>query len=386
MYTRCIYCSAELGRNEAVEEFPVGRTLAFDAARGRLWAVCAKCRRWNLAPIEERWEAVEELEKRFRDTRLKVQSENVGLSKSPDGTRLVRVGQALPGELAAWRYGEQFAGRRRKYLATAAGSVAVMGAFAATNLFGMVALSPIVLPVLYGWTIWRSRSGPEKRLAGVVHRGLPLLVRAKHLHESHIERPIAPGERFSLRLRVPHPHPFLSARFGERTEDVRLTEASAVRVLRRGMVHVNQQGARPEQLRDALRLLGEQDVDAYLRRLPSFGRQLMGARKRDPLDWIGADAPLPPEVRLALEMALHEEDERRALEGELTALEAAWREAEEIAAIADALPNVPPPLPPNSPHAPFERPAGVDGGPAAAPCDAGTSTAANGVDAERGAR
>ncbi len=44
-----------------------------------------------------------------------------------------------------------------------------------------------------------------------------------------------------------------------------------------------------------------------------------------------------PPTRLALEMALHEEDERRALEGELWRLEQAWREAEEIAAIADDL-------------------------------------------------
>jgi hypothetical protein len=42
-------------------------------------------------------------------------------------------------------------------------------------------------------------------------------------------------------------------------------------------------------------------------------------------------------VRLALEMAVHEESERRALEGELHVLEAAWREAEEIAGIADDL-------------------------------------------------
>ena len=45
------------------------------------------------------------------------------------------------------------------------------------------------------------------------------------------------------------------------------------------------------------------------------------------------DAPL----RLALEMAAHEESERRALEGELALLEAAWKDAEEIAAIADNL-------------------------------------------------
>ena len=36
---------------------------------------------------------------------------------------------------------------------------------------------------------------------------------------------------------------------------------------------------------------------------------------------------------------MNEESERRALEGELSTLEAAWREAEEIAAIADSLPG-----------------------------------------------
>ena len=44
---------------------------------------------------------------------------------------------------------------------------------------------------------------------------------------------------------------------------------------------------------------------------------------------------VPLATRLALEMATHEESERRALEGELYILEAAWRQADEIAAIAD---------------------------------------------------
>ena len=39
----------------------------------------------------------------------------------------------------------------------------------------------------------------------------------------------------------------------------------------------------------------------------------------------------------ALEMAVNEETERRALEGELDLLEREWREAEELAAIADDL-------------------------------------------------
>jgi hypothetical protein len=46
---------------------------------------------------------------------------------------------------------------------------------------------------------------------------------------------------------------------------------------------------------------------------------------------------VPKTMLLALEMAAHEDIERRAMEGELAILEAAWRQAEEIAAIADNL-------------------------------------------------
>ena len=52
MYTRCIHCQAALGANEDIEPFPVGRRLAFDAAKGRLWVVCPSCFRWSLTPLE----------------------------------------------------------------------------------------------------------------------------------------------------------------------------------------------------------------------------------------------------------------------------------------------------------------------------------------------
>jgi hypothetical protein len=55
-------------------------------------------------------------------------------------------------------------------------------------------------------------------------------------------------------------------------------------------------------------------------------------------DYLQTNAPWKSNTPLlALEMALHEESERRALQGELAGLEAAWREAEEIAQIADSL-------------------------------------------------
>ena len=52
---------------------------------------------------------------------------------------------------------------------------------------------------------------------------------------------------------------------------------------------------------------------------------------------IVASTIVPLEMRIALEMICHEDQERRALEGELHELEAMWRDAERIASIADNL-------------------------------------------------
>jgi hypothetical protein len=76
------------------------------------------------------------------------------------------------------------------------------------------------------------------------------------------------------------------------------------------------------------------DADSFLHQTASrfsrfHGRRMLAAYRR-----IGAMSLLPEE-RLALEMAVHEESERRALEGELARLAEEWKEAEEIAAIAD---------------------------------------------------
>ena len=55
MYTACIFCHEPLGANETIEHFPIGRRLAFDSAKGRLWVVCRSCAQWNLTPLEEQW-------------------------------------------------------------------------------------------------------------------------------------------------------------------------------------------------------------------------------------------------------------------------------------------------------------------------------------------
>src|SRR6478672_13834849 len=127
MYATCLFCQKDLGRNETFETFPVGRRLAFDAAKGRLWVVCRHCERWNLSPLEERWEAIEQAERFYRDTRRRVATDQIGLAKLRDGTELVRIGEPLRPEFAAWRYGDQFGRRRRRQMLIAGGGVAALG-------------------------------------------------------------------------------------------------------------------------------------------------------------------------------------------------------------------------------------------------------------------
>ena len=131
MFTTCIFCNRPLGQNEAIEPFPVGRRLAFDTQKGRLWVVCRKCERWNLTPLEERWEAIEECERQFRDSRLRMSTDNVGLAKLKEGLVLVRIGEPLRPEFAAWRYGDQFGRRRKRAIIWTAAGVAAFAAVTA---------------------------------------------------------------------------------------------------------------------------------------------------------------------------------------------------------------------------------------------------------------
>jgi hypothetical protein len=358
MYRSCIFCSAPLGANESIERFPVGRSLAFDAAKGRLWAVCPRCARWNLAPIEERWEAIEDAERLFRDTRLRAQSENVGLAKLADGTRLVRVGQALPGELAAWRYGEQLARRQRRALwyggmATAAG----IGVFAAGVTLTSLGLMGMIN--LYHGYRYLGKRARQLRPVGRVEMDIggvrtQVRLRGGDVTGAWLSDP-DDGQGIALNfpraVQVPDP-----GRPGEtRKLPLVLRGDSALPVLSRSMVHVNARGASSDAVKGALRrieLVGSPDEfvrEVARKRLLLTGGQTKGAQMSLAFEdaIVGDDEPPSDRpVALALEMALHEETERRALQGELAMLEAMWRDAEEIAAIADRLPDLPAPEPP----------------------------------------
>src|SRR5688500_2485950 len=115
IFSGCLVCHAAIAENETFDGLTRGERYAFDSAKGRLWVVCGECRRWNLVPIEDRWEALEALEKIAQDeARLVVKTDNIALLRVGD-VDLIRIGQARLTEESWWRYGRFLAPRDTRY-------------------------------------------------------------------------------------------------------------------------------------------------------------------------------------------------------------------------------------------------------------------------------
>jgi len=315
MYSTCMFCGKSLGTNEVLETFPVGRRLAFDASKGRLWVVCRSCERWNLSPLEERWEAVEDCERLFRETRLRASTENIGMARLREGLELVRIGEPVRNEFAAWRYGDQFGRRRTKYLTYTIGGGAA--------LIGLTVIGPMMAGVSVG------------SFAGMYNLFTPLLNKRHQakLHASDGRIIKVPVEEFgTIRLRPGDDGSGLSLRLFKGKKEEWFYGPEAERFASRIIPKVNRSGAKKDAVADAVRAIEDAGhPERFVKELVNSTEHAAGFRD------YGAVQKMPSEIRLALEMALHEEDERRAMEGELWRLERAWEEAEEIAAISDSL-------------------------------------------------
>ena len=318
MYRACMFCKRPLGANEVVEEFPVGRRLAFDAAKGRLWVVCRSCQRWNLTPLEERWEAIEACEELFRGTRVRLSTENIGLARHREGLELVRIGKPLRPEFAAWRYGDRFGKRLRRRLVTGtaagaalAGGIALGGMTA--GVFGVVGVTGASLLWLENRPVVRFRPSDGR-------------VRRLNLTSRFFTFIDPTDDEIGFRVRAPAGWTPIHMHMGEWHEG-----DDARRALDAILPWINTLSGRRRKVQSAVSEIESRGhASRFLQELPTW----------KPAGWAHDAFPLariPGSTRLAFEMALQEEDERRALEGELWRLERAWREAEEIAGISDDL-------------------------------------------------
>ena len=323
MYRHCIYCKSDLASNEVIERFPIGRRLAFDAARGRLWVVCRHCYRWNLTPLDERWEAIESCERLYQDTRTRLATDNIGLARVADGTDLVRIGQPQRPEFAAWRYGDHLVKQYRRRLKTGL-------------LFGNMISLPFA-------TIAASTDS----IAGIVGATL-LLVGPPHFVVLYLSRqPEGPfTDRYGhsrtftrlnvLRTRLLRTTDGWCLQIPHSNGACEINGSSARRAAAMILARINARGAKAPVVQDAVREVQDAGTtDRYFARVAEHldvtERHFMGGRYRGLL----TRAPAP--MAIALEMLTNEDQERRVLEGELHELEAMWREAEEIAAISDNL-------------------------------------------------
>ena len=342
MYSHCLFCRSHLGTNEVIEAFPVGKRLAFDGAKGRLWVVCPGCSQWNLTPLEERWEAVEGCEKRFRAAKVKVQGEEIGLATDPSGLELVRVGTPQRPELAAWRYGAIIAKHRRGRVVGGV-AVAALGGLVLVGLPALGVSSAVVFGTLNlvstAASLAKARKVADLRFPNPQGQGEVVILQAQRSSARLVQRSESEG---GWGIDVPY------ARIAKGSENwlkqsaafdwggtARFSGDAALPVLSQLLPQAQAGRYRSGMVSEAVTLI--EDAGGPARWLPVAASRVRAWGAEQTWGDTGAIVNLPRVARLALLIAAHEDDERRAMEGALAELEERWKQAEEIAAIADDL-------------------------------------------------
>jgi hypothetical protein len=282
---------------------------------------------------------------------LRQQTENIGLTRLSSGLELIRIGKPLAPEFAAWRYGREIRRRYRDAMAwTITGGIIGGGGAAIAVTGGLLSgqMPWFMVPMFGVWGLAIAASFKEFQ-SGVFarNRAIKDAIRVPN----GTERPYAlyPGNLRETAL-VPEESPNLwsISLVHARGRDLIRGDA-APRALGVLLARINRTGGSAVTVQDAVNAIaragGSAGYPAQLarryaphhaeaeRKIAYNKRYAWGDFATDP----AALPNLPAELRLALEMAVHEDTEQRAIDGDLAALEAAWREAEEIAAIADDL-------------------------------------------------
>ena len=309
MYRTCAFCSGKLPGDGGPSGLGVGQRLAFDEWKARLWVICPKCSRWNLAPLDERLERIEALARAAAEGRVAAATEQVALIRWQHYD-LVRVGKPRRLEFATWRYGERLKARRREQLKFVVPvTVAAVGIAVAVNVTAGGSLGvfvwnmPNMARALYTGIVGRRPVGVAE--PAICERcGTVLHLRARHIKYARV---VGQGQAdIALILSCPNCH----------SEGAMLVGRDAQLALRQGLTYLALTRAGRQRVEDAARLVeGAGGPEQLIR---DVARRELTLRS------------LAPERRLALEMAV---DER----AEVAELERQWRDAEELADIADGL-------------------------------------------------
>jgi hypothetical protein len=308
LYTTCAFCNATLEGDGGPSGLGVGRRLAFDEWKGRLWVICGRCARWNLTPFDDRLERIEGLARAAAAGRITASTEQIALIRW-ERYDFVRVGKPPRVELAQWRYGERLAQRARDRakvvvpLTLAAVGIGVVANVALGGGLGVVVMNfHNVSKWIYVRMIGNRRvSLVEPPLCA--RCGNLMELRAKHVQFARV----VPETRADLAvvLSCPQCH----------AEGALVTDDVAAHVLRQGLTYLNATRSGRRHAYEAARTVDQAGGAQELIR--DVSRRELTLRT------------IKPGRRLALEMAVDEHTE-------VMDLERRWREAEELADIADS--------------------------------------------------
>lgn len=311
MYTTCGFCAGQLGGEGGATGLGVGRRFAYDAWRSRAWVICSKCGRWNLTPFDTREDIIGKLEDLAAAGRVAATSEQVALIRI-GALDVVRVGKPRRPEYATWRYGERVKARERERLkfiipatAVAIGGMVAFNFAVGGGMAYMIGQIPGMADSLYTGIVGNRKvtnvEPPVCEKCGQV-----MVLRAKHLQHARLTH--TAHADLALLLSCP----------SCKVYGAQLEGGDAELVLRAGLTFVNlKKGKRvKKKAEEAAGYVDRHGGPEQFIRLTTRIEKSVGSL-------VGAEA-------LALEMAVDEQAELRELERQ-------WKQAEEIASIADSM-------------------------------------------------
>ncbi len=315
MYSSCLICHDHLGRNDVVRRFPVGRRIAFAPESGRIWVICDRCGEWNLAPIEERWEATAELGELLTTLGERAVGDDVSLAHS-DQVALIRVGKADGPGFSSLRYGERLADRsgRRTLARRAVWTLQGVSTLAAGVVGGIVggfsgAAFALIIGAAVSEVVANRRNPVVARVP--IGEGTWEPIKRRDLEDARL----VPEEGGGWLLRI---RPGLELR-GD----------MAIEAARYLLPRLNWSGQAPDTLRKAWN---------YLEKKGGTAASVFGAAaRRRGKGRTARLSKLDPHIRLALEIVTDGEVESRDVAESLDRLHEAWEAAEELAVIQDEL-------------------------------------------------
>lgn len=321
MLKHCLACAREFSKNAELEFLPTGRRVAFDPRRGRLWLVCGWCGHWSLLPIEDRWEAIEELETHARGQAVVLGSTDQVSLLSVGSIEAVRVGRAPAREEAWWRYGKVLRGRRLRYeVITRTG-----GWFAAAAVTTTVTAAVLMVPdvAIFKWRSIKAVPGKARQAGAEVAKSFERWFRYGRIAWpgttqcascGHVLNGLHFRDRASL-LVEPDGSVRVPCQRCEGPEGWYLiSRDEGENMLRRILAYENLAGATDAELRSAMQLIRAGGLDGS-----------------DPLSLDQAERT----KLIAVELLLSDRLEARALGLELADVERRWRSEEDVAAIID---------------------------------------------------